>query len=125
MDLFNRNDLKDLLAEHRPPCISLFMPAHPGGAQEDSIRWWKLLAEAEESLERAGWRAAEVKEVLEPGRGLIDDIEFWKYQSDGLAAFFAPQFQRVFRLPLSFLARVVAANRFSITPPCKNCLPGP
>jgi hypothetical protein len=74
------------------------------------------MAEAEASLTKAGWRAAEVKELLEPGRGLLDDIEFWKIQSDGLAAFFALQFQRLFRLPLSFQDRVVVANRFSITP---------
>jgi hypothetical protein len=61
-------------------------------------------------------RAIEVKELLAPGRDLLDDIEFWKNQSDGLAAFLAPQFLRLFRLPLSFQDRVVVANRFSITP---------
>jgi Bacterial archaeo-eukaryotic release factor family 3 len=116
MDLFKRDDLKTLLAEHPSPCISLFMPAHRGGAEEDPIRWRKHLAEAEERLAKAGWRAAEVKELLAPGRRLLEDIEFWKNQSDGLAAFLAPQFLRLFRLPFSFRDRVVVANRFSITP---------
>jgi hypothetical protein len=116
MDLFTRDDLKTLLAEHPSPCISLFMPAHRGGAEEDPIRWRKHLAEAEERLAQAGWRAAEVKELLAPGRRLLEDIEFWKNQSDGLAAFLAPQFLRLFRLPFSFQDRAVVANRFSITP---------
>jgi hypothetical protein len=34
MDLFTRDDLKTLRAEHPSPCVSLFMPAHRGGAEE-------------------------------------------------------------------------------------------
>src|SRR6516165_6911066 len=116
MDLFTRDDLKTLLAEHPSPCISLFMPAHRGGAEEDPIRWRKHLAEAEERLAKAGWRAAEVKELLAPGRRLQEDITFWKNQSDGLAAFLAPQFLRLFRVPLAFKDGVVVANRFSVIP---------
>jgi hypothetical protein len=116
MDLFTRDDLKTLIGEHPSPCISLFMPAHRSGAAEDPIRWRKHLAEAEQRLAKAGRRAAEVKELLEPGRRLLDDIEFWKNQSDGLAAFFAPRFLRLFRLPFSFQDRLVVANWFSITP---------
>ncbi len=116
MDLFTRDDLKTLLAEHPSPCVSLFMPAHRGGAEEDPIRWRKHLAEAEERLARTGWRAAEVKDLLAPARRLLEDITFWKNQSDGLAAFLAPQFLRLFRLPLAFKNGVVVANRFSILP---------
>ena len=116
MDLFTRDDLKTVLGEHPPPCISLFMPAHRGGAEEDPIRWRKHLEEAEERLGKAGWRAAEVKELLAPGLRLLEDITFWKNQSDGLAAFLAPQFLRLFRLPMAFKDAVVVANRFSIIP---------
>jgi hypothetical protein len=116
MDLFTRDDLKTLLAEHPSPCLSLFMPARRGGAEPDPIRWRKHLAEAEERLVKAGWRAAEVKELLAPGLHLLEDITFWKNQSDGLAAFLAPQFLRLFRLPLAFQDDVVVANRFSIIP---------
>ena len=116
MDLFTRDDVKTLLAEHPSPCVSVFMPAHRGGAEEDPIRWRKHLAEADERLVNAGWRAAEVKELLTPAHRLLEDIAFWKNQSDGLAAFLAPQFLRLFRLPLAFNDRVVVANRFSILP---------
>ncbi len=116
MDLFTREDLKGLLAEHPSPCISLFMPTHRGGAEEDPIRWRKHLAEAEERLSNAGWRADEIKELLAPGRRLLEDAEFWKNQSDGLATFLAPRFLRLFRLPLAFKDGVVVANRFSVIP---------
>lgn len=116
MDLFTRDNLKTLLAEHTSPCVSLFMPAHRGGAEEDPIRWRKLLAEAEEILVNAGWRGPEVKEWLAPGRRLLEDSTFWKNQSDGLAAFFAPEFVRLFRLPVALKDHVVVGNRFSIIP---------
>jgi hypothetical protein len=53
MDLFNRADLRALLAEHKRPCVSVFMPAHRGGAEEDPIRFRKLLGQAEERLTAA------------------------------------------------------------------------
>jgi hypothetical protein len=129
MDLFTREDLKALLADHRAPCVSLFLPTHRGGAEADTIRWRKHLAEAEERLVRAGWRAAEVKDLLAPGRRLLEDVTFWKHQSDGLAAFVAPPAPsladgakkgeghlRLFRVPLVFQDTVVVANRFAILP---------
>jgi hypothetical protein len=116
MDLFTRDDVKTLLVDHSSPCVSLFMPAHRGGSEEDPIRWRKLLAEAEEQLVKAGWRSAEVKELLAAGRRLLEDTAFWKNQSDGLAVFLAPQFLRLFRLPLALKYQVVVANRFSSIP---------
>jgi hypothetical protein len=92
------------------------MPAHRGGSEEDPIRWRKHLAEAEYHLVKAGWRAAEVKEWLAPARRLLEDLVFWNNQSDGLAAFLAPQFLHLYRLPLAFRDRVVVGTQFSITP---------
>jgi len=116
MDLFTRDELKALLAEHRSPCISVFIPAHRGGSEEDPIRWRNHLSEAEEHLTKAGWRAPEVRELLAPGRRLLDDTTFWKNQSDGLAAFIAPKFLHLFRLPLAFKDGVAVASQFSVIP---------
>jgi hypothetical protein len=116
MDLFTRDDLTTLLENPPSPCGSLFLPTHRGGAEQDPIRWRKHLAEAEERLVKAGWRAADARELLAPGRRLLEDAVFWKHQADGLAAFLAPGFQRLFRLPLTLEDRVVVGNRFAITP---------
>ncbi len=115
MDLFTRGDLKTLLAEHREPCASIFMSTHRGGAEEDRIGWRNHLAEAEERLTAAGWRPPDVRELLAPAHRLLEDGTFWMNQSDGLAAFVAPQFLRLYRLPLAFPDRVVV-NRFAVVP---------
>jgi hypothetical protein len=116
MDLFTRGDLETLLVEHPSPCVSLFLPTHRGGSEEDPVRWRKHLVEAEARLAESGRRVAEVKRLLEPARHLLADASFWRNQSDGLAAFLAPQFLRLFRLPLAFKERVVVGSRFSVAP---------
>jgi hypothetical protein len=116
MDLFTRADLRVLLAEHQPPCVSLFMPAHRGGAEQDPIRFRKLLCAAEERLPARGFRAPEARDFLAPARALLEDPSFWPSQSDGLALFMAPQFLRVYRLPRAFQEQVEVGGLFYVTP---------
>lgn len=116
MDLFTREDLKKLLAEPRTPCVSIFMPTHRGGGEEDPIRWRVCLEEAEQRLVATGLRAPEARELLGPARQLLEDAPFWKHQCDGLACFLAPRCLRLYRLPLAFAELVVVADRFHIVP---------
>jgi len=116
MDLFTRDDVKTLLAEHASPCVSLFLPTHRGGSEEDPIRWRRHLAEAQEHLVAAGWRTADARELLAPCQRLLEDISFWKNQGDGLAAFLAPQELRLYRLPLAPADLVVVGSRFYLKP---------
>ncbi len=116
MDLFTRADLKTLLAESRPGCVSLFMPTHRGGREADPIRWRTRLAQAEEQLIAGGRSAGQARELLAPARQLLEDVAFWKHQCDGLAGFVAPQSLHVYRLPLALEDLVVVGPRFQITP---------
>ena len=52
MDILNPTDLKSLIAQQGKWCISLYMPAHGVGReqQQDSVRLKNLLAEAESSF---------------------------------------------------------------------------
>jgi hypothetical protein len=130
MDLFTQADLQPLLTKPQAHCVSLFMPTHRGGSEEDPIRWRVHLAEAEERLVAAGLHAADASKLLGPARLLLEDVSFWKNQSDGLACFLAtahpdlsPEgrtrgevFQRFYRLPLAFAELVVVGGCFQVTP---------
>jgi hypothetical protein len=116
MDIFTRADLRDLLAEHERPCVSLFMPAHRGGAEEDPIRFRKLLGQAEERLIQHGLRAPEAKEFLAPLHSLLEDVSFWPNQCDGLAVFLARDFMRIYRLPWRFQEEVEVGGLFQVAP---------
>jgi hypothetical protein len=116
MDLFTRADLNTLLVQPRTPCVSVFMPTHRASSQEDPIRWRVHIEQAEKNLIVTGLRASEVKELLAPAQHLLENVSFWKHQCDGLAFFRAPEFMRLYRLPLAFEDLVVVADRFQVTP---------
>lgn len=116
MDLFTRDDLAALLEERQGPCLSLFMPAHRGGSEQDPIRFRKLLGAAEDRLVAAGQRSPKARDLLAPARALLDEPPFWKNQCDGLALFLAPQFLRLWRLPLALEERAAVGSGFSVRP---------
>ena len=116
MDLLTRDDLKSLLADRPGPCLSLFMPAHRGGSEQDPIRFRNLLAAAEDRLITSGMRPPPARELLAPARALLDAPLFWKEQCDGLALFRSADELRAYRLPLPLEERLVVGERFSVRP---------
>ena len=120
IDLVSRKDIQELLGVSQGPCVSLFMPAHRVGKsgdpmeKEDLIRWKTLLKKAEERLQGDGYRPRDFESLLEPAHALTEDAFFWRNQLDGLAAFLAPGFFRVFRVPLSMEELAAVAPRFHI-----------
>jgi hypothetical protein len=116
MDLFTRDDLEALLPQGQGACVSLYLPTHRGGAEEDPIRWRGHVREAERQLLAAGLRTPAGRDLLAPARRLGEDGLFWKNQCDGLAAFLAPDFLRLYRLPVRFADLVVVGTRFHVKP---------
>jgi hypothetical protein len=116
MDLFTRADLRTLLLEREGPCISLFMSAHRGGAEEDPIRFRNMLGQAEERLVAHGLHAPEASTFLAPLHSLLADVSFWPNQCDGLAIFLARDFLRVYRLPWAFREELEVGGLFHVAP---------
>lgn len=119
-DLLSHSDVLELL-EHRDELIvSVFLPTHRSlpQAEQDRIRLRNLLDEAERQALAGGARAADVREVLAPGRSLLEPAEatFWTYQSDGLAMFLGPHWFRSFRLPEALPELVVTGESVHIKP---------
>jgi hypothetical protein len=97
MDLLTKAELRGLLVQPDAPCVSLFMPTHRGGSEQDPIRAKNLLREAGEKLAACAMRSRDAMRLLAPARRLFEDASFWKHQSDGLACFLAPNYARFFR----------------------------
>jgi hypothetical protein len=116
VDLFTRDELQTLIAEREPPCVSIFLPTHPVGAEADPILWKKQLSQAERQLTGGGMRAREAKKFLNPARRLLEDPLFWRNQSHGLAFFLDSQVVRLYRLPAAVGELVAAGALFQITP---------
>lgn len=116
MELLTRSELRTLLAEHDGPCVSLYMPTHRGGSEEDPIRFRNLLKQAEAKLAAQGMRSPEARDFLAPLQDFQEVADFWSHQCDGLAMFVSRDFQGVYRLPGKFHEEVQVGGLFLVTP---------
>ncbi len=118
MDILNPTDLKSLIAQQGKWSVSLYMPTHRVGPeqQQDPIRLKNLLAEAETKLLANGLRRPEVQRWMRPAEELLWKDDFWRHLSDGLAIFLSNDFSAIYRLPTEFKELLVIANNFHIKP---------
>jgi hypothetical protein len=118
MQLLSRSELVNLSQSARDGSTSIYLPTHQAGAeiQQDPIRLKNLLVEAETQLEQAGMAKTTIAEMLEPGRALLENERFWRYQCQGMALFFTPEEMRLYRLPLDFQEAVFVGDRFHLKP---------
>lgn len=82
-------DLRKLAEREEDVVLSLYMPTRPGPEEpeENSLHLKNLLGPAEARLREAGYRPAEVGELLSPLERLLGDATFWRKQLAGLALF--------------------------------------
>jgi hypothetical protein len=116
MDVLTRRDLQALLKRTRWPAVSLLLPTHRGGSEQDRIGLKNLTTRAEEALAARGVKGAPCQDLLGPARYLRDDPSFWKTVCDGLALFLAPGVSAWYRVPLRLAEAVVVADRFHVKP---------
>ena len=118
MDILNPADLKSLASQQGKWCVSLYMPTHRVGReqQQDPIRLKNLLAEAETKLLANGLRRPKVQKLMRPAEELLWNDDFWRHQSDGLAIFVSNDFRVVYRLPIEFKELLMITNNFHIKP---------
>ncbi|MBI2267209.1 MAG: hypothetical protein HYU64_18945 [Armatimonadetes bacterium] len=119
MATLTRNDVEALIEKHTNLCVSLFMPAHPGGVeaqQNNMIRFKNMVRQAGENLATKGLRTREVNEFLAPAHKLLEDGPFWRRQEGGVAVFLSSHEFRHFCLPYHFEELVAVNDRFHIKP---------
>jgi hypothetical protein len=118
MDILKQADLKQLLGTSGENCLSLYMPTHRAGQdqQQDPIRFKNLLAEAGRRLIENGLRKTDARGFLRPAEELLADGYFWQHQGDGLAVFLSEGFSLNYRVPGDFKELVVLGKVFHIKP---------
>lgn len=118
MDMMSLTDLRGLVEAPETPCVSIYLPTHAGPSwmEHDLIALKNLLVDARRLLTSAGMRKPDAEALLGPASALLADTFFWQRRGKGLAVFARPGYFRRFRLPVSFDARAVVAERFHIRP---------
>ena len=118
MDAITRPIFESLMRYGGWPCLSLYLPTHPGGfeAQAGRVRLKNLLVEAEERLVARGIRPVEARDFVASTCELVDDHDFWRNQTNGLAVFLSPETTRSYWLPTAVPELAVVNARFHVAP---------
>ena len=118
MNVLTRGELRTLMQHETKPCVSLFLPTHRSGRdqEQDAIRYKNLLRQAEEALVDADMRRPEAEAFLKSAADLQFNALFWRDRSDGLAVFCADGFSRAYQIPLTLPELAVVGERFHIAP---------
>ncbi|WP_173932626.1 hypothetical protein [Chelativorans sp. Marseille-P2723] len=117
MDALERDYRTVLLADHEPPCLSLYQPTFRSfpDRQQNKTRFRNLVKELEQSL-RQKYSDRESEPLLRPFHELTEDTEFWHHPRDGLAIFATVDIFKVYRLQRLVGEMAIAANSFHAKP---------
>lgn len=109
--------LRPLLADHPPPCVSLYLPTYRSfpDSQQNLVMYRNALRELKARLESIGYSDLSA-EILDPFERLLVDRDFWTHPRDGIAIFGAPQFFHVEKVQRPVPEAVVVNNHLYINP---------
>lgn len=120
MALITKSHIEELVAAQNGLCISIFIPTHRAGSEvlsnQDSILFKNKIRDAKNLLMRHDLSEREAAVLLKPADGLLNDNNFWRHQSEGLALFMAKDFSRHFTLPIRLKEDVYVLDNFYLTP---------
>lgn len=106
MELIEKKELNQLINFSSDPSISIFISTNIAGKnvleESDRIKLKGKWDECKRELEDKGVSKEKIKKIEKPIQNLIDDSDFWRHQSNGLAIFAAEDFFKTFSLPIHF-----------------------
>lgn len=110
--------IRELADETGDVLGSIYFPTHRSGpdTQQDPIRLKNAIKALEAERERKELDAEKVEALLAHPRRLIEDEEFWRHQSLGLALFCRPSGMRIMKLPFAPAEFSRLGERFHIAP---------
>lgn len=116
----DKSDVEKLLSIHGETCVSIFIPTERAGQhvleEKNKIHLKSKLKEVEKELEQKKTSKEVISKITEPIKQLIDDTQFWRHQSDGLAVFSSKDFFKYYTLPVNFMTHTYVSNEFYIKP---------
>lgn len=120
MALITKKEIEKLDGIHSETCISIFIPTHRAGEEvlerKDTLELKNQLKEVKNKLEKEEMGPRDINTLIDPIQELLDDSEFWRHQSDGLAIFSSDDFFEKYTLPVHFEAFNYVANGFYLKP---------
>lgn len=118
MDFIHQQDIEELVAPRTGPCLSFYIPFYPGSrdAQGDITRLQNIARRAKDELTKRGMQSGEADSLLTSLLRLPGDAYEWRHRGQGIAAFSAPQFFRVFRVLGELREELFVNDHFHLRP---------
>jgi hypothetical protein len=109
--------VRSLVAAHRPPCLSLYLPTHRNVPDNtvDRPSFRHLVGGLEMALSASKPRD-EIERLLHPFHLLDSDVAFWRHTREGLAVLASDGRARVFLLQRTVKPLAVITGRFHTLP---------
>ena len=104
MDILKKDEFKKIINHEEDEVITLYFPTHEKGMEvnedKDRLQFKNVLKNIEEQLVDKGYSENEIHAYLNDAYQLMEDRNFWLYQSNTLALFTGKSFFMKFRLPI-------------------------
>ncbi|OGX87151.1 hypothetical protein BEN47_11780 [Hymenobacter lapidarius] len=117
---FDKEVLLDLTSRTHPHSISIFIPTHRRGKQvldgRDAIVLKNHLQTIRLELKAQALRSNDIDDLMQPLESLLDDPQFWRHRTEGLALFRSPDFFATFDSPLPLADVHYLASTFQMRP---------
>lgn len=118
--MISKKELLQLADMHNTHCVSIFIPTHRAGEEtlqgKDALNLKNQLKEIKSKLEIKGMNASEIEIFTKPINELVNNKEFWRHQSDGLAIFLSDNVFHKYTIPVYFEEFNYLSNEFYLKP---------
>ena len=118
--MINESEFKKLADYEHGTCVSIFIPTQRGGKEVLEGKNKKHLhsewTQIKKKLKEADLSEASIEKIGKPIQELLDNRDFWRHQSDGLAIFASPDFFEYYTVPVNFEAYHYISEEFYVKP---------
>ncbi|MBL6448069.1 hypothetical protein JMN32_17255 [Fulvivirga sp. 29W222] len=120
MTTITKQEVRKLAEIHANHCISIYLPTYESGEavlkKENQLQLKNQLKDVKNKLIDLRINEAAVTKLVQPIESLLEDVTFWKYQSEGLALFLSNDHFYKYTLPLNFTPFNYVSHEFYLEP---------
>ncbi|MBT8295697.1 MAG: hypothetical protein KJO51_04715, partial [Gramella sp.] len=120
MSMINENDFKELANYKNDTAVSIFIPTQRAGKevleQKNKKHLHSEWVQIRKELKERKVGEEIINKIGEPIEKLLEDRDFWRHQSDGLAIFASSEFFKNYTIPVNFEAYHYISEEFYVKP---------
>lgn len=118
--MINEKEFKKLANHKNEICVSIFIPTQRAGKEVLEEKNKKHLhsewTQIKKKLKENDVAESTIEEIGKPIQELLDNRDFWRHQSDGLAIFASSDYFKNFTIPVNFEAYHYISGEFYVKP---------